>query len=118
MRWRKALRRVERTRIVEKSVTRFQEDCKDHAEAVIQGFSRIESRPFVLMKGREEDYLYADLRYDKRLIEVYIYEDEAGYMINGKRWRIFEKPDFSGPEELMHAFSAALREECLRTESA
>jgi hypothetical protein len=44
-------------------------------------------------------------------IDIYIYSDEAGFMINNKDWVICEKPDYSSQEELINNFLLKLRKQ-------
>lgn len=63
---------------------------------------------FKLVKGRKENYWRASSVHRKPLIEIYIYKDEAGYMLDGKRWIVFEHPDFSTERELIQIFVASV----------
>lgn len=45
----------------------------------------------------------------KHILDVYLYEDEAGFFLDGKNWTIFEKPDYSSSSELLNAFLTHLR---------
>lgn len=59
--------------------------------------------------GKKESYYYAICTIKNLSVEVYIYEDEAGFSINGKDWTICENPDYDDEEKLTEAFLEKLR---------
>jgi hypothetical protein len=91
-------------------MTTFSEQCIGavNEAAVTQGFPPFE---FKLVEGRKENYWRAAPFHEKPFIELYVYEDEAGYMLDGKEWIIFERPDFSTEQELIQQFVASVIDE-------
>lgn len=59
---------------------------------------------FELVHGKNEDYWYAKYIVNGSLVEIYVYENEAGYMIDGYKWSPFERPDFESDGALIRAF--------------
>lgn len=89
-------------------MTIFQDQLMQKSKELLYNIlgQRIE---FKEIKGKEEVYFKADLKLEDSYIEVYIYEDEAGYMINGKDWIACEKPDFKDQPQLIEAFLGKLQ---------
>jgi len=65
---------------------------------------------FASVQGNREAYFRAAFDLGADSFEVYIYADEIGLMANGKHWRIWERPDFDGPDELLADFMENLSE--------
>ena len=59
--------------------------------------------------GKRETYLKATVKAPQDVLEIYLYEDEAGYLLESGEWIIFEKPDHSSSAELLNAFLTRLR---------
>jgi hypothetical protein len=59
---------------------------------------------FASVQGNKEDYFRGAFALGADSFEVYIYADELGLMANGRHWRIWERPDFDGPDELLEDF--------------
>jgi hypothetical protein len=59
---------------------------------------------FASVQGNKEDYLRGAFDLGADSFEVYIYADELGLMANGKHWRIWERPDVDGSDELLADF--------------
>ena len=85
------------------AMTTFSEQCIQavNAAAVSSGLPPFE---FKFVEGRKENYWRAEPSHEKPFIELYVYADEAGYMLDGKKWIIFERPDFSTEQELIQQF--------------
>ena len=66
---------------------------------------------FKLVEGRKENYWRATPVQGKSFIELYVYKDEAGYMLDGREWIIFERPDFSTDQELIQQFVSSVIDE-------
>lgn len=94
-------------------MTNFSENC---IQAVNEAMVSAGLPPFVfeLIKGRKEDYWRACPSRKMPFIEIYVYKDEAGYMLNGKEWFIFERPDFSTEPELIRQFVSGVVGEVTR----
>ena len=63
---------------------------------------------FDYFEGNTESYYKATTKTDARALEMFVYTDEAGFMINGTEWHVFEKPDYPNEEELIGRFLADL----------
>lgn len=57
----------------------------------------------IQVDGNRETYFIVQLSQTEETIELFIYTDEAGVMIRGKEWTIFEAPDFDNENELIAA---------------
>ncbi|MDD5131032.1 MAG: hypothetical protein PHH44_00025 [bacterium] len=55
-------------------------------------------------EGKNEYYYHAKINLTNISIDIYIYEDEAGFAFNKKDWRIFEQPDYKSDNLLITAF--------------
>jgi len=84
-------------------ITAFQDECIQRVRKLIQEIIGKQVN-FEEVKGRKEIF------YQGRInnVVIYIYSDEAGFMLN-KNWIICEKPDYSSAEELMKDFLSRLR---------
>jgi len=89
------------------AMTNFPEQCirAVNEAAVSSGLPPFE---FKLVEGRKENYWRAAPSHERPFIELYVYADEAGYMLDGKRWIIFECPDFSTEQELIQKFVSSV----------
>lgn len=63
---------------------------------------------FTLVRGRKEEFLVAKASRAGQSLDVYIYDDEAGFMSGGTKWKIFERPDYVDDVQLIRSFVAAL----------
>jgi hypothetical protein len=63
---------------------------------------------FERIEGRRETYYKATLGGASQAVEIFVYTDEAGFMVDGRDWRIFERPDFASEEDLLENFLDAL----------
>lgn len=88
----------------------FSEKCIQavNEAAISSGLPPFEFR---FIEGRKENYWRADPPPENPFIELYVYNDEAGYMLDGKRWIIFERPDFSTEQELIQRFVTSVIDE-------
>ena len=61
------------------------------------------------VEGREESYsVFRVESTNREPLKIYVYEDEAGFFA-GKRWHIWETPDYDTSQGLMSAFLDGLR---------
>lgn len=88
----------------------FQTQCLQRCNDLLGKIPGLEHSGFQEVVGRKETYLKAMVKGSQRVLEVYIYENEAGYMMVGGEWVIFEKQDYSSADELLQAFLAGLLE--------
>ena len=91
------------------SITGFQERCLEECRTLFRQIPAPRYGDFEKIVGKAETYFKATADGPHHALEVYVYEDEAGYMLDGKRWTIFEKPDYRSQKELMEAFLKSLR---------
>ncbi len=64
----------------------------------------------LLVERLYESYYRLQISCTGREIDVYIYEDEAGYFVD-RKWHIREAPDFDDPQNLIDRFLADLERE-------
>jgi|SRR6266403_2109000 len=91
------------------SITGFQERCLDGCRNIFGQISALRYGEFAKIVGKRETYFKTTAEGPSHALEVYVYQDEAGYMLDGKRWTIFEKPDYRSENELLEAFLKSLR---------
>ncbi len=92
------------------ALSKFQTDGLQECKNLFEKFPNMEHSDFQEVVGKRETYLKATVKAPQHLLEVYIYEDEAGYLLEGGEWTIFEKPDYSSSGELLNTFLVRLRE--------
>jgi hypothetical protein len=92
------------------SLTDFQKISLQEVENILRSTPNLECGDFQEVVGKRETYLKATAKAPRQVVEIYIYEDEAGYLLEGGEWTIFEKPDYSSSGELIETFLASLRE--------
>jgi hypothetical protein len=95
------------------SVIRFQERCLEECREIFRQIPVLRYGDFEKIVGKTGTYFKATAEGPGHALEVYVYQDEAGYMLDGKRWTIFEKPDYRSENELLEAFLKGLRERLL-----
>ena len=91
-------------------LTDFQKNALQEVENLLGSILRLERGIFQEVVGKRETYLKATVKAPQHVLEIYIYEDEAGYLLEGGEWTIFEKPDYSSSGELLGTFLASLRD--------
>lgn len=91
-------------------LTNFQEKSRKEVEAFLQHIPEIEFKNFQQITGKKETYLKSNVTSSRHSVEVFIYEDELGYLIDGGEWVIFERADYDVSSELLKAFMAGLSE--------
>lgn len=91
-------------------LTDFQKNSLQDVENLLRSIPNLECGGFQEVVGKRETYLKATAKAPRHVVELYIYEDEAGYLLEGGEWTIFEKPDYSSSVELLGAFLSSLRE--------
>ena len=77
-------------------LSRFQREC---SKAVLEKLSQLQVEAEVAAEGSDEDYLRITATETVPRIEIYVYDDEAGFYC-GESWTICEAPDFSSPDDL------------------
>lgn len=83
----------------------FQSRCAVEVERLLGENDLSFDRQYVM--GREESYLVFEVETTGTL-KIYVYDDEAGFFL-GKRWHIWEAPDYEESQELLDAFLDGLR---------
>lgn len=83
--------------------TDFQKKCMQDTIILVK---RITGKQIDFKKtiGRKETFYQGQIND----VDIYIYSDEAGFMLNNKDWVICEKPDYDSQEELMKDFLSRL----------
>lgn len=92
-------------------MNQFQLTCVERCRSLLARTPGLDYRDFEELAGKKESYLKLRIA-DRRncLIEVYVYLNEAGYMVNEKEWTAFERPDYPSDEALINAFIGGLQE--------
>ncbi len=93
------------------SLTDFQKSLSQKVESLLLSIPDLEDGGFREVVGRRETYLRTTVKTLQHIIEIYIYEDEAGYLLEGGDWTIYEKPDYFSSDELVMSFLKGLRKE-------
>jgi len=88
----------------------FQNVCIAECQDLLKKNMGIENLNFEQVVGRNELFYKASLNLNKNDIDIYIYSDEAGIMIDGNNWIIFERPDYSNDENLIKSFLEKMSE--------
>lgn len=79
--------------------------CKE----VFDQYPHLSDACFEEIRGKKECFLKTKiLNSGGHQLEIFIYADEAGLMIDGKEWLIHEKPDYPSPEQLINSFVKTL----------
>jgi hypothetical protein len=89
-------------------MTDFQEMLIEKSKVVLESIVGQEI-DFKNVIGKKESYYYTTCNIKNYSVEVYVYEEEAGFMINGNNWTICEKPDYDSEEKLLESFLEKLR---------
>lgn len=87
----------------------FQEKCWLRCELLLREKNTLFAGP-LRVDGRRETYFIIQFSWGADAIELFIYANEAGVMVNGKDWTIFEAPDFDSDELLIAAYAQHLAE--------
>lgn len=90
-------------------MTPFQSKCINACRSILEAELGLPDVIFAETVGKRETYYKFAFRQARYMIEIYIYIDEAGFMIDGHDWRICERPDYSSDEELITAFTSKLK---------
>lgn len=84
----------------------FQEKCSRLCEQLLRKATTQFSKP-IRVDGKRETYFIIQFSLNTgRVVELFIYANEAGVMIDGKEWTIFEAPDFDSEDALIAAYAA------------
>lgn len=90
------------------AMTDFQTACLEAVQALLS--TKGEPSEPEEVQGSEEFYLRLRIPAPGKEIELYIYEDEAGYLVNGD-WHIRESQDYKYPQELISRLLEDLEQE-------
>lgn len=85
----------------------FQEACMRKAVKILEE-AGLPAR-FERVDGEHEAYYRVAGTVGTQTMEVYVYRDEAGFMVNGQEWTICERPDYDGDDALIEAFLEKLQ---------
>jgi hypothetical protein len=89
-------------------MTDFQAACLDAVQSLLH--SKELNSGAEEVRGNEESYLRLRVPIPGKEIDFYIYEDEAGYFVDGE-WHIRESQDYDSPQELIAELLADLNQE-------
>lgn len=89
------------------NMTNFQKKCIKEVIYTLAEYGLGEVHP--QLRGNKEKYYLISLDLGKSKIELYVYEDEAGIMLEDNRWIIFEKPDYKSDDKLINDFIVKLK---------
>ncbi len=98
------------------SLLPFQVECIDSCKIYLRDFLGLPDIEFKEIVGKRESYYKLDLEHGSHKFEIYVYTDEAGFMIDGHNWIICERPDYSNDEELINSFIIKLKNAILSFE--
>lgn len=89
--------------------TEFQERC---IKKVVDYIKEIIGEKIIFKEviGRKEMFYQSQIK----SIDIYVYSDEAGFMLSNKEWVICEKPDYHTQEDLMEDFLLRLKNEIVK----
>ena len=85
-------------------MTPFQEKCIQKCKDYLESNTSLKNIVFDLIEGKTENYYFSKLEIGKHLLEIFIYSDEAGCMVDNNSWIICERPDYKKDDELIEAF--------------
>lgn len=95
-------------------MTDFQTKCIAACQRFFQGLrldlrfrEELEKRRLFNL-GRREKFFVGKVALGPHAIEVFVYVDEAGFMVDDKRWYICERPDFDSDEQLIEELMGIL----------
>lgn len=92
--------------------TRFQEIVVEKCKSLLIKYFKDDIS--FTQEGRDELYYHAKISLVDSVIDIYIYEDEAGYMLNNKDWKIFERPDYKSVDILIGEFLDQLEQTIMK----
>jgi hypothetical protein len=90
-------------------LTPFQVKCIDECRVFLRDYLKLTDIAFQETVGKREAYFKTALSLAAHKFEIYIYIDEAGFMIDGHNWTICERPDYSNDEDLIKSFISKLQ---------
>jgi hypothetical protein len=88
--------------------TPFQVKCVQAIRLCLAAAGYRREVPFERIGGKDESYFKATIAHASRSLEFFVYEDEAGFLVNGRDWHISERADFRNEEELLRDLLEAL----------
>jgi hypothetical protein len=90
-------------------MTEFQNRCLERCRAFLRDDLGLPQVTFKEIIGKHETYYKYDFSNAGQKIELYVYYDEAGFMIDGHDWTICERPDYPHDERLIDSFIEKLK---------
>ncbi len=90
-------------------MTAFETKCINTCQRFIRDTLKLTNVNFMETVGKHETYYTYALEKMGHKFEVYVYSDEAGFMVDGHDWSICERPDYTSDEELINSFIEKLR---------
>lgn len=84
----------------------FQKNCVRLCEDLLQSVPGLRFSNFMLI---EDSYFKISVSSSQRYLQIFIYEDEAGYQLDGIHWMGFDRTLYANEDALMSAFREALR---------
>ena len=94
-------------------MTDFQTKCIDACQRFSQvmrlelGFQEVFGKRNLF--GRRERMFVGKVLRGAHSVEIFVYVDEAGFMVDDKRWFICERSDFDSDEQLINGFLGKLQ---------
>jgi len=85
----------------------FQIKCWNSCKELLEKFSVSFEEP-LRVHGKSEDYYVIKFFINENSIELFMYVNEAGIMVNENDWSIVESPDFDSDDELIDALNKNL----------
>lgn len=84
-------------------MNKFQEKCWSKCERLLRDTTIPFTGP-IRVDGKRETYFIVQLMANADAVELFVYVNEAGVMVNSKDWTVFEAPDFESSDLLIDAY--------------
>lgn len=97
-------------------MNKFQEKCWSGCERLLRN-STIPFTGPIRVDGKRETYFIVQFLLNANAVELFIYVNEAGVMVNSKEWTVFEAPDFESGDLLIDAYETHVAQLLKKSES-
>lgn len=89
--------------------TEFQLRCIRECEDILEGTPGITRSNFVRIASSDDSYYRVSVSARQHYVQIYIYEDEAGYRLDGDHWMGFDRSVYLSEDALIRSFRESLR---------
>ncbi len=97
-------------------MNKFQEKCWSGCERLLSDAHMPFTGP-IRIDGKRETYFIVQFLLNADAVELFVYVNEAGVMINAKDWTVFETPDFESGDLLIDAYQKHVAQLLSKAES-